>query len=183
MKIYKLDAGGCMEVRAQLVDLLLDAVAGGASLGFLEDIGTAEAVHYWNSVRTALADGARVLLVAAHEGMMVGTVQLDLCQRDNGGHRAELQKMMVHSRVRRRGLGSVLLRAAEAEARELRRGLLYLDTEAGSGAEQLYRSLGYTCVGEIPDYACTPGGSWHPTAIYFKSLFPPAQARLRVLSA
>jgi acetyltransferase len=183
MKIYKLDAGGCMEARAQLVDLLLDAVAGGASLGFLEDLGTAEAVHYWNGVRTALAEGSRLLLVAAHEGMMVGTVQLDLCRRANGGHRAELQKMMVHSRVRRRGLGSVLLRAAEAEALELGRGLLYLDTEAGSGAEHLYRGLGYTRVGEIPDYACTPGGNWHPTAIYYKSLFAPAQLRSRALSA
>jgi acetyltransferase len=171
MKIYTLDAGACREARAQLADLLLDAIANGGSLGFLAATGIQEAEHYWSSVEAAVAEGARLLLVAAHEGVVVGTVQLDLCQKPNGRHRAEVQKMMVHSRVRRRGLGGVLLRAAEAEARELRRGLLFLVTEAGSGAEQLYHGLGYTRVGEIPDYASTPGGTPHPTAIYYKSLF------------
>ncbi len=176
MKIHKLDGAACDAALGQLNDLLLDAVAHGASLGFLAGVDGAEARRYWDGVRAAVADGARVLLVAAHGDTLVGTVQLDLCQKANGRHRAELQKMIVHSRARRRGLGGVLLRAAEAEARALNRGLLFLDTEAGSGAEQLYRGLGYTRVGEVPDYACTPGGKWHPTAIYYKSLFAPEPA-------
>jgi acetyltransferase len=80
-------------------------------------------------------------------------------------------KMLVHSGARRRGIASVLLRALEAEARERRRGLLYLDTEAGSAGEELYRGLGYTRLGELPEYACTPHGEWRATAIYFKTLF------------
>jgi acetyltransferase len=173
MKIDRLDASGCGDAQEQLVHLLLDAVASGASIGFLATLDNREAARYWDDVRAAVAAGSRVLLVAAHEGTIVGTVQLDLCRKPNGGHRAEVQKMLVHSLVRRRGIGGVLLRAAEAEARELGRGLLFLDTEAGSGAEQLYHGLGYTRVGEVPDYACTPGGHWHPTAIYYKSLFAP----------
>ncbi|WP_296952270.1 GNAT family N-acetyltransferase [uncultured Massilia sp.] len=176
MKICKLDAMACAAALDQLDDLLLDAVAHGASLGFLAGVDGGEARRYWDGVRAAVADGTHVLLAAAHEGTLVGTVQLALCQKANGRHRAEVQKMIVHSRVRRRGLGSVLLRAAEAEARALNRGLLFLDTEAGSGAEQLYRDLGYTRVGEVPDYACTPGGKWHPTAIYYKTLFAPESA-------
>ena len=170
MKIHKLDATACADVQAQLADLLLDAVAHGASLGFLSGLDAREARRYWDGVRAAVADGSRVLLAAAHEGTLLGTVQLDLCQKANGRHRAEVRKIMVHSRVRRRGLGGVLLRAAEAEARLLRRGLLFLDIEAGSGAEQLYHGLGYTRVGEVPDYACTPGGALRPTAIYYKTL-------------
>lgn len=170
MKILKLDESACAGVQAQLADLLLDAVAHGASLGFLSGLDAAAARRYWDGVRAAVGDGSRVLLAAAHEGTLLGTVQLDLCQKDNGRHRAEVRKMMVHSRVRRRGIGGVLLRAAEAEARTLQRGLLFLDIEAGSGAEQLYHGLGYTRVGEVPDYACTPGGALHPSAIYYKTL-------------
>jgi acetyltransferase len=176
MRICKLDAGACSEARSQLVGLLLDAVAHGASLGFLAGVGSVEAGRYWDGVRAAVAGGRSLLLAAAHEGTLVGTVQLDLCQRPNGGHRAEVRKMMVHSRARRRGLGSVLLRAVEAEALALGRGLLFLELEAGSGAEQLYHCLGYTRAGEIPGYACTPGGRLHPTAIYYKSLYAPEAA-------
>lgn len=176
MRIQVLDAAACDAALEQLVNLLLDAVAHGASLGFLASLDGPEARRYWQGVRAAVADGARLLLAAVHEGTLLGAVQLDLCQKANGRHRAELQKMIVHSRVRRRGIGSVLLRAAEAEARALGRGLVYLDTEAGSGAEQLYQDLGYTRVGEVPDYACTPGGALRPTAIYYKTLLAPELA-------
>src|SRR5206468_1131690 len=110
----------------------------------------------WDEVRAAIESGTRLLLAAGHEGRLLGSVQLDLCQQPNGHRFAELQQMMVHRQARRRGLGGVLLRAAEAEANLLGRGLLFLDAEAGSGAEQLYHDYGYTCVGAPPD-ACAPG--------------------------
>jgi acetyltransferase len=176
MKICKFDAAACREARGQLSGLLLDAVAHGASFGFTAGLTSGVADAYWCTVEAALLDGSRLLLVAAHEGTVAGAVQLDLCRRPGGSHRAEVRKMMVHSRVRRRGIGSLLLRAVEAEALELRRGLLFLDLEAGSGAEQLYHGLGYTRAGEIPGYASTPAGRRHPTAIYYKSLFAPEAA-------
>jgi acetyltransferase len=166
MKILELDAAAADGARTQLVDLLLDAVANGASMGIPAGMTSRDADDYWQGVCAALAGGSRVLLAASHEGTLVGTVQLDLCQRPAGSHRAEVQKMMVHSRVRRRGIGSVLLRAVEAEALALGRELLFLDIEAGSGAEQLYRWLGYTCVDAQPG----------PTAIYYKNLLSPELA-------
>ena len=48
--------------------------------------------------------------------------------------------------------------------------MLYLDTEAGSVAEDFYKALGYTRAGEIPDYACDPSGRYKPTALYYKIL-------------
>jgi acetyltransferase len=54
-----------------------------------------------------------------------------------------VQALMVHSRARRRGIGGVLLRAAEAEARALGRDALRLAAEPGSGAEALIHDLGY----------------------------------------
>ncbi|MFC0250627.1 GNAT family N-acetyltransferase [Massilia consociata] len=172
MIIRRLDARTIRELRTQLATLLLDAVADGHSLGFLNGLDDEQLDAYWAGVEADVAHGSRVLLTAERNGILAGTVQLDLCQKPNGSNRAELQKMLVHCTLRRRGIGTALLQAAEIEALALRRGLLFLDTEAGSGAEQLYARAGYTRVGELPDYACTPNGQWHPTAIWFKTLFP-----------
>ena len=65
-------------------------------------------------------------------------------------------------------------RARLPSARQHKRGLLYLDTEAGSGAEAFYQSLHYTKIGELPDYCQSPDGRYSPTAIYFKTLGQPA---------
>ena len=175
MIIHRLDAGAIREVRPQLASLLLDAVADGYSLGFLAGLDEAQLDAYWAGVEADVGRGSRVLLAARRDGMLVGAVQLDLCQKPNGSNRAELQKMLVHCTMRRRGVGTALLQAAEVEALALRRGLLFLDTEAGSGAEHLYGKAGYTRVGELPDYACSPNGHWRPTAIWFKTLFPRAR--------
>lgn len=39
-----------------------------------------------------------------------------------------------------------------------------------AGAEALYRKLGYSFVGNIPDYAANPDGSLAANAIFFKRL-------------
>jgi urease subunit beta len=61
------------------------------------------------------------------------------------------------------------MNALELEAAKHKRGMLYLDTEAGSVAEDFYKALGYTRAGEIPDYACDPT-ALPPTALYYKIL-------------
>lgn len=156
-----------------LAGLLVHAVEEGASLGFLAPLAIDEALAYWEGVRNAVADGSRVLLVAMREGVLLGTVQLDLCQKPNGVNRAEVQKLIVHSQARRGGVASLLMKEAENQAQLLSRGLLYLDTLAGSPAEEFYRSCGYVRLGELPDFATTPQGEWRATAIYFKTLFAP----------
>ena len=171
MIIRRLDARAIGEVHTQLATLLLDAVADGFSLGFLAGLDDQQLDAYWSSVAADVARGSRVLLAAERNGLLVGTVQLDLCQKPNGSNRAEVQNMLVHCTMRRRGVGYALLEAAEVEALALRRGLLFLDTEAGSGAEHLYRKAGYTRVGELPEYCCSPNGHWRATAIYYKTLF------------
>jgi acetyltransferase len=173
-EIRTLDAARVDELLPGLAGLLADAVEHGASLGFLAPLLADEACAYWRGVRDAVASGGRVLLVAMREGKVVGTVQLDLCQKPNGINRAEVQKLIVHSAARRGGVARALMREAEAQAVSLRRGLLYLDTLAGSGAEPFYQSCGYVRLGQLPDYAATPAGEWRPTAIYFKTLFAPS---------
>lgn len=171
MQVTMLDAAGAKAHAPQLRALLLDAVAHGASVGFVMPLEDAAADAYWRDVTEALAAGSRVLLVAWRDNVLVGTVQLDLCMKPNGSNRAEVQKLLVHSGVRRGGVGTVLMEALEMQALALRRGLLFLDTEAGSDAEALYARLGYTRVGELPEYCATPGGAWRATAIWYKTLF------------
>lgn len=150
MKILLLDAQACDVMRVQLADLLLDAVACGAFSSIALDLDRRQAQCYWQDVRMAVAAGTCRLLAASHDGILIGTVQLDLCQRPDGRRRADVQALMVHSRARRRGIGGVLLRAAEAEARALGRDDLRLAAEPGSGAEALIHDLGYAPIDSAP---------------------------------
>ncbi|WP_439860775.1 GNAT family N-acetyltransferase [Pseudomonas sp. MBLB4136] len=161
--------------RPGLVELLLDSVRHGASVGFLADLSGAEANAYFDEVRAGLEDGSRLLWVAGRQALPLGSVQLSLCQKRNGLNRAEVQKLLVRSCARRRGIARALLQGLEDEARDRQRGLLYLDTEAGSPAEDFYRSAGYRCIGGLPDYACGPDGRYRANAIYYKTLSSPAR--------
>lgn len=179
MQVRMVDAAGVKKHAAQLRALLLDAVAHGASVGFVMPLADNVADAYWSEVANAVEAGSRIVLVGWREHVLVGTVQLDLCLKPNGSNRAEVQKLLVHSGARRGGVASILMEALEMQALALRRGLLFLDTEAGSDAEALYQRLGYTRVGELPEYCATPGGAWRATAIYYKTLFVRERKGLR----
>lgn len=131
--LQKLTAESAAAVRPQLIALLQDAVEHGASVGFITPLSREVAGRYWQDVIHEVGQGARVLLVAEREGVVAGTVQLGLCLRPNGLHRAEVQKLLVHTRWRRQGLARALMQAAEDEARQAGRSLLYLDTAASAG--------------------------------------------------
>ncbi|NWB30816.1 GNAT family N-acetyltransferase [Pseudomonas gingeri] len=160
--------------RQGLIDLLLDAVGHGASVGFMADLDARQARAYFDSVQVALQDGSLLLWVVVREEQVQASVQLGLCQKPNGLNRAEVQKLLVFSEARRHGLGQQLMQAVEQAARDHKRGLLYLDTQAGSDAEAFYSALGYTRVGELPNYCMTPDGRHQATTLYYKTLGLPA---------
>ncbi|KIQ00578.1 MULTISPECIES: GNAT family N-acetyltransferase [Pseudomonas] len=173
LQIRQLDQSAFDDCRQGLIALLLDAVANGASVGFLAEIDNEEADRYFSEVHHNLGSGALAIWVAEDEGQLLGSVQLSLCLKPNGLNRGEVQKLLVLSAARRRGIARLLMQHLEAHAKALRRGLLYLDTEAGSDAENLYRALGYTCIGGLPDYACGPDGQYRANTIYYKTLSRP----------
>ena len=77
--------------------------------------------------------------------------------------------MIVHTRCRGAGLGKKLMLAIEDAALRAGFGLLTLDTKRSSAAEQLYRRLGWTFVGTIPDFALDPdGAALHDDVIFYK---------------
>lgn len=150
--------------------LLIDAVEGGASLGFLTPMDPERAQTYWEGVSKAVQAGDKALLVAEIEGAILGTVQVVLDMPQNQPHRGEISKMIVHTKVRQLGLGMRLLVAAEERARIAGKSLLVLDTQTGSAAEHLYQKAGYTPLPPLPDYALTPGGLLAPTTIFWKRI-------------
>lgn len=154
----------------QLADILTDCVEGGASVGFMLPLTREHAVAFWTRVARGVAAGERLLLVAEDELGLCGTVQLILDLPDNQPHRADLVKMLVHRRARRRGLGEALMRAAEDAAREAGRTLLVLDAVTGGPAARLYERLGWTRVGDIPNYALYPDGGPCGTTYYYRDL-------------
>lgn len=155
---------------ASLTELLQDAVDAEASVGFLPPLTTDEALEYWHVIGAALPAGQVLLLVAEENGAVLGTVQLHLATKPNGLHRAEIAKLLVHSRAQRRGIGRQLMQAVEALARQHGRSTLVLDTLQGAGSEQLYQALGYVAVGAIPQFARVPGGALAATVVYYKLL-------------
>ena len=152
-----------------LCHLLQDAVRGGASIGFLAPLGDETAAHYWHHVFDSLSDGL-CLWVAEADGKIIGSVQLDRCAKENGRHRAEVQKLLVHTAFRGRSVSTVLMRTVEEFARADGRTLLVLDTQVGSVAEAVYRHLGWQSAGQIPNYATTPNGVLHVTVYFYKQL-------------
>jgi GNAT superfamily N-acetyltransferase len=154
---------------AGLADVLMDCVEGGASVSFMHPLSRDRALAFWRRVAQGVAAGERALLIAEDAEGVCGTVQLILEQPENQPHRAELAKMLVHRRARRRGLGAALVRAAEATARECGKTLLVLDTASGD-AERLYERHGWVRVGVIPGYALLPHGGLCGTTVYYRNL-------------
>ena len=156
---------------AQLAEVLIDCVDGGASVSFMWPLATEKAQAFWQRVADDVQRGERLLLVAEDpDGAIVGTVHLVLALPDNQPHRADLAKMLVHRRARRQGLGAALVRAAEDAACAAGKQLLVLDTVTGGDAERLYASLGWQRSGEIPGFALWPRGGLCGTTLYFKPL-------------
>lgn len=154
---------------AQLSDVLIDCVESGASVSFMHPLTRERAAAFWRRVAQGVAAGERALVVADDAQGVCGTVQLMLDQPENQPHRAELMKMLVHRRARRRGLGAALMHAAETAARDCGKTLLVLDT-ANPDAERLYERMGWTRVGVIPDFALLPFGGLCQTTFFYRRL-------------
>jgi GNAT superfamily N-acetyltransferase len=155
---------------SEFVELLRDAVDTGASVGFMPPLSTAEAEAFWQGIIADIQTGSRVVLVAKLDDTIAGSVQLGLAQKPNARHRAEVQKLLVHTRYRRRGIGTQLMLALEDSARQYGRTLLVLDTIKGDAAEQLYPKMGYVRLGEIPQFAMIVDGTLAATVIFYKVL-------------
>ncbi len=161
--------GACVPA---LADLLVDAVAGGASVGFLAGLDRDTAAAWWHDRAPEVAAGGLAVWVARDPHTVAGAIGLAYPQKQNARHRAEVVKLAVRRDHRGRGLGRRLLAAAEHAAAGAGITLLLLDTETGSAAERLYRSAGWRRHGVVPGYAADPSGVLRDCSFYHKSIQP-----------
>jgi GNAT superfamily N-acetyltransferase len=153
-----------------LAAVLVDCVAGGASVSYMAPFSHEQARGVFDVVAEEVERGRRLLLAAFLNGDVVGTVQVVLALPPNQPHRAEIAKLLVRRSARRRGIAELLMERAEAEARVEGKTLLVLDTVTGDDAERLYERLGWTKVGVIPGYALYPDGRPCDTTVFWKAL-------------
>ena len=130
----------------------------------------AEAEQFFRGVIDDVAAGKRILLVALDGDRLVGTVQIAHALPPNQPHRADVAKLLVRQDVRNQGVGKLLMEALEEHARAAGKTLLVLDTVTGAAGERLYARMGWTRVGEIPNYALFPDGTPTATTIFYKAI-------------
>ena len=152
-----------------LAEVLIDCVAGGASVSFMHPLPPEKAQAFWRKVALGVAAGERALMIVEDDVGIVGTVQIVLDQPDNQPHRADVSKMLVHRRGRRHGLGAALMHAAEQAARDSGKTLLVLDT-ASDDAARLYTRMGWQVCGVVPDFALLPQGGFCDTTFFYRKL-------------
>lgn len=155
-------------IREALREILVEVVANGGSVSFMHPLAPEVADGFWEGALAAAGRGERIVLGAFDGEQLVGTVTLLLDCPPNQPHRAEIAKLMTRMSHRGRGVATALMRAAERLAVDRSRTLLVLDTATEGGASALYERLGFTLVGEIPDYALKPHGGLTGTLIYWK---------------
>ncbi len=167
-RIRRLAGPEAYEAAPALAAVLADCVRGGASVSFMADMTMADAEVFWRE--QAAADDDRAILVAEDDAGIFGVVQVVPAWPPNQPHRADVSKLLVHRRARRRGAAEALMQAAEAAARDMGRPLMTLDTVTGGAAEHLYGKLGWNRVGVIPQFALMPDGAMAATTVFYKAL-------------
>lgn len=159
----------CISIEEHLKELsalIIQVVEDGASIGFLPPLEETVARKYWESVLNPEV----ILFVAKINNVIAGSVQLHLCSKQNGKHRAEIAKLMTHPNFRRNGIGRLLMKKAHETAKQMGRTLIVLDTREGDPSNRLYTSFGYIQAGRIPKYALSENGNLDATIIYYKMM-------------
>ena len=171
IKVTALDPAALAKWADRLAQILRACVREGASVGFVMPFDLSEARAYWlDRVAAPHAAGAKLVLIATLGADIAGTAQLDLDSMPSKRHHAEVSKVLVDPAFRRAGVARALMHEIERRAAKEGRWLLTLDT-AGDAAEALYRSLGYSLAGAIPNYARNAfEESYDATRLMYKDL-------------
>lgn len=170
IEVRRLDAREARDHLDGLAAVIADCVQGGAGVSYMAPFTFEDGRRIFSEFIADVEAGGRLLLAAFLDGEVVGSVQVVFAWPPNQPHRADIAKLIVHSKARRRGVAELLMWRAEEEARAEGRWLLVLDTVTGDGAYYLYKKLGWNEVGEVPEFALYPDGRLSPTTFFWKKL-------------
>ena len=170
IEVRRLEAPEAAERIVALAEVLFDCVDGGASVSYMAPFGRDQARAAFETVVADVANGRRILLAAFAAETLIGTVQMADAAPPNQPHRGDVAKLLVHRSARGRGVGQLLMKRLEVEARAEGKTLLVLDAVTNGDAARLYARLGWTTVGVIPNYALFPDGRPCDTTVFYKEL-------------
>ncbi|GAB3828047.1 GNAT family N-acetyltransferase [Dactylosporangium cerinum] len=133
--------------------ILADLVRGGAALGWVEPPSLPEVADLLGHVAAAARAGDGALRVAYAGDRLVGLGYWLRYARPTHRPHADLEKLAVAADAHGQGVGRALTAALIADARQARIEVLTLDARGdNSNALHLYRSLGFTEYGRLPDF-------------------------------
>ncbi|MGA5037090.1 GNAT family N-acetyltransferase [Streptomyces capoamus] len=133
--------------------IVADLVGRGAALGWVEPPSRDEVGDLLSHVVSAVQAGDAALRAAYLDRQLVGLGYWLRHARPTHRPHADLEKVAVAAAVQGRGVGRALTSALIADAREAGIEVLTLDA-CGDNASALglYRSLGFTEYGRLPDF-------------------------------
>ena len=165
--VAELDAAAASSADRRLGDILAASAAEDEAVPLASP---AEARRYWRGVSAEVAGGQRILIAGWVDGVLAGSVQLDINTPPYQDHRAEVQHLLILPGYRGGGLAQALMRAVEAAARRHGRRLLTLNAIAGSAAEALARGLDWREGGRIPGFSVTARGVSYDALFFWKEI-------------
>ncbi|WP_223280970.1 GNAT family N-acetyltransferase [Streptomyces antnestii] len=133
--------------------ILADLVRGGAALGWVDPPSRDEVAGLLDGVAAGACAGDAVLRGAYIDRQLVGLGYWQRYARPTHRPHADLEKVAVGAAAQGRGVGRALTAALVADARRAGIEVLTLDARGdNSAALSLYRSLGFTEYGRLPDF-------------------------------
>ncbi|MER7538858.1 GNAT family N-acetyltransferase [Streptomyces sp. NPDC097704] len=133
--------------------ILSDLVRGGAALGWVDPPTPDEVTELVDHVLSAVRAGDAALRVACLDGRIVGLGYWVRYARPTHRPHADLEKIAVDAGVQGLGVGRALTAALVEDARRAGIEVLTLDARGdNANALHLYRSLGFTEYGRLPDF-------------------------------
>ena len=133
--------------------ILADLVRGGAALGWVDPPSQAEVAELLDDVVSAVHAGDAALRVAYLDRRLVGLGYWLRYARPTHRPHADLEKLAVDAAAHGRGIGRALTAALVTDADRAGIEVLTLDARGdNTNALHLYRSLGFTEYGRLPDF-------------------------------
>ncbi|MFI9205516.1 GNAT family N-acetyltransferase [Streptomyces sp. NPDC053048] len=133
--------------------ILADLVSGGAALGWVEPPSRDEVAELLDHIVTAARAGDAALRAAYVDRRLVGFGYWLRYARPTHRPHADLEKIAVDAAAHGRGFGRALTAALIADAGKAGIEVLTLDARGdNTNALRLYRSLGFTEYGRLPDF-------------------------------
>jgi ribosomal protein S18 acetylase RimI-like enzyme len=150
--------------------ILKDLVERGAALGWVEPPSADEVSDLLDQVLRATRDGNASLRVTHLDGQLVGLGYWRRYARPTHRPHADLERIAVDAAAHGRGIGRALTAALVEDARTAGIEVLTLDARGDNApALHLYRSLGFTEYGRLPNFVAV-GDRRYDKAFYMLDL-------------